>query len=453
MQSRTTYSGREEFPSEAHSQQSQTFAKNLKGLARFSLLWGVLAYIGFYAALPYMPVQKELLIRYCTRDPLEYITMALFFPALAALVIHAMDLFREQSALRRYTKAIGQVSGRSLKTSSENAQAVKEQTQRFSGDFDETISGRRLQEALLYHQESDGGDRLDDHLRHVSDLEADRAVQRFGLVNTITWAVPILGFLGTVMGITIAIANVSPEQLDNSLPQVTGGLAIAFDTTALSLSLSLILVFATFLVRRKQDEILLGIDQQLNHRLCYLLMKSSGQETGITLPHETMSRQLVEASAMVVAEASSLWRNRLQKLEESFAESLQQEQWRVAQVLQQGLSRSLDQQQARLDEIREQELLQSQHISGQLQAAMLRWEQSLATTAGSLDVQSQELRQHSELVLSLIDKQQELTRVQQQIHQSLDASQIASTLDQTLNSLTAAIQLLNARVTISSRAA
>ncbi|MEI2659369.1 MAG: MotA/TolQ/ExbB proton channel family protein [Bifidobacterium adolescentis] len=52
------------------------------------------------------------------------------------------------------------------------------------------------------------------------------------LIRTITWAVPILGFLGTVIGITMAIANITPDQLESSLGEVTAGLAVAFDTTA-----------------------------------------------------------------------------------------------------------------------------------------------------------------------------------------------------------------------------
>ena len=47
------------------------------------------------------------------------------------------------------------------------------------------------------------------------------------------------------MGITLAIANIDPEGLGESLGEVTGGLAVAFDTTALALTLSLVLVFLT----------------------------------------------------------------------------------------------------------------------------------------------------------------------------------------------------------------
>ncbi|MEZ6065507.1 MAG: MotA/TolQ/ExbB proton channel family protein [Planctomycetaceae bacterium] len=89
----------------------------------------------------------------------------------------------------------------------------------------------------------------------------DRTHDSYSLLQTITWAVPIVGFLGTVMGITLAIANVTPEQLDTSLPEVTGGLAVAFDTTAVALSESILLVFGYFYVKRSELRLLGDIEE------------------------------------------------------------------------------------------------------------------------------------------------------------------------------------------------
>ena len=64
------------------------------------------------------------------------------------------------------------------------------------------------------------------------------------------WAIPILGFIGTVWGISGAVSNFSSamtsvesaaavsEALKDNLPLVTADLATAFDTTLLALLLS-----------------------------------------------------------------------------------------------------------------------------------------------------------------------------------------------------------------------
>lgn len=81
----------------------------------------------------------------------------------------------------------------------------------------------------------------------------------YGLVRFIVWAIPIMGFLGTVIGITVAIANLSPTQLEN-ISGVVAGLGTAFDTTATALGLSMVLMFVQFLVDRSEQSLLADVD-------------------------------------------------------------------------------------------------------------------------------------------------------------------------------------------------
>ena len=78
-------------------------------------------------------------------------------------------------------------------------------------------------------------------------------------VSTLIWAVPVLGFIGTVLGLAKAVSKFgllasSGSSIDFSavLPQVTGGLATAFETTLIALVLALILQIAASF--RRQDE-------------------------------------------------------------------------------------------------------------------------------------------------------------------------------------------------------
>src|SRR5262249_27166870 len=83
-------------------------------------------------------------------------------------------------------------------------------------------------------------DQLDDQLRSLTDTDALALEGSYALTRFITWAVPILGFLGTVLGITQSIFGITPEKLENSLSEVTDGLALAFDATALALGLTMV---------------------------------------------------------------------------------------------------------------------------------------------------------------------------------------------------------------------
>jgi len=82
---------------------------------------------------------------------------------------------------------------------------------------------------------------------------------RYNMIRYITWLIPSLGFIGTVIGIMLALnyagdrANVeSPEMLY----QVTERLGVAFSTTLLALIMAAILVFLQNLIQGREENTL-----------------------------------------------------------------------------------------------------------------------------------------------------------------------------------------------------
>lgn len=97
--------------------------------------------------------------------------------------------------------------------------------------------------------------------------------------SLIVGAIPILGFIGTVLGLGTAIAgfsdflkqgsNLEMAQITASLQEVTGGLGTAFDTTLLALVLSLMAQFPLASVQRKEENLLVEIENYLDdHIVC-----------------------------------------------------------------------------------------------------------------------------------------------------------------------------------------
>ena len=112
------------------------------------------------------------------------------------------------------------------------AEPLRVAFQRLPRRLQQTLLGRRVAGVLdfLHRRRSAAG--LDDHIRTQADSDAIALESGGTLVRFITWAIPILGFLGTVLGVTDAVAGITPEMLEHSLSSVTDGLALAFDTTA-----------------------------------------------------------------------------------------------------------------------------------------------------------------------------------------------------------------------------
>ncbi|MEM1368919.1 MAG: MotA/TolQ/ExbB proton channel family protein [Cyanobacteria bacterium P01_H01_bin.15] len=111
---------------------------------------------------------------------------------------------------------------------------------------------------------------LDDSAFYSSASESS-----YSLPRILVWAIPLLGFIGTVIGISQAVTGFSGfleeagqiDQIKEGIGVVTGGLATAFDTTLLALLLSVVVMIPLVLVERYEAQVLLRIDIYINDRL------------------------------------------------------------------------------------------------------------------------------------------------------------------------------------------
>ena len=92
----------------------------------------------------------------------------------------------------------------------------------------------------------------------------------YTILKGFIWAIPVLGFIGTVIGLSSAVGGfgkvvaqgANMEELKTALGGVTGGLSIAFETTLIALVLALIVqLFAKFV----QNEEELFLDECANY--------------------------------------------------------------------------------------------------------------------------------------------------------------------------------------------
>ena len=195
-----------------------------RGAHRSATVAGMLLGLGatfvFYLVAPWAATPfeggSEFVRRYFCGHPLEYITSAMFFVGMGILWAKLRQLPAERRALRS-VRALAESGAWS--TSATEPSVVADslnawQKQARSAGFHKTTMRQRLHDVLHYFGNRQNGG-LEDHLRYLADLASDRLLQSYSLIRTVTWAVPIMGFLGTVVGITMAIANVTPEQLDH----------------------------------------------------------------------------------------------------------------------------------------------------------------------------------------------------------------------------------------------
>lgn len=158
----------------------------------------------------YGPIESPIMKRYLGH-PVEFVEIVMFSCAITALVFKLSKILKEKNALHKTLIPVwDNIQIHPLETTNllENLNTATDQTKK-------TIVFRRFLNVLHFVKQRGSAEDLDDQLRNFADADSIEFEGSFGLTRFITWAIPILGFLGTVLGITGAISGVTPEMLEN----------------------------------------------------------------------------------------------------------------------------------------------------------------------------------------------------------------------------------------------
>lgn len=101
-------------------------------------------------------------------------------------------------------------------------------------------------------------------LNDLAENDANYVESSYTLPKGLIWAVPVLGFIGTVLGLSQAVGGFGSvvaggadlNALKDALGGVTGGLATAFETTLIALVAALIIQLLMTLLQQKEEEFL-----------------------------------------------------------------------------------------------------------------------------------------------------------------------------------------------------
>jgi biopolymer transport protein ExbB/TolQ len=101
-------------------------------------------------------------------------------------------------------------------------------------------------------------------LKAQSENDENQVASSYAMIHAMVWSIPVLGFVGTVLGLSIAInkftgalnATTDITQIRDHLKEVTAGLSTAFETTLVGLGFALLLHLLADLVQQKETDFL-----------------------------------------------------------------------------------------------------------------------------------------------------------------------------------------------------
>ena len=403
-----------------------------------SLGWPLVIGLGasalFYAALYQGVIDSAMARRYFAGHPVSICATSMFLVGLVALSMKLVNVLGQLRLMRR----IGldePGTGLPLDASSRMLDGLDE----LPAAARRSYLGNRLREALEYVDRTGSAAALDEHIKYLADVDAARQQESYSLVRIIIWATPMLGFLGTVIGITRALGDLDPHELATSIQTafqgLVAGLYIAFDTTALALSLSIILMFYQFFVDRLEMQLLAEVDTRTDEELVgrFATVGSTGD------PHvasvQNMANAVIRSSELLVGRQVELWKDAMQVAEERWSGLVQQATATIGTGLDTAMGGSAE------------HMAQVEHdADDRVGQRWKQWQTLLSDNARMSQAQQQEMSRQSEMMARVVEATGDVIKLETVLNDNLKQLSGARNFEDTVMSLAAAIHLLNTRL-------
>lgn len=143
--------------------------------------------------------------------------------------------------------------------------------------------------------------------RDITEIERGHLV-----LDSLKNIIPVVGFLGTVLGLSLGmiqfpeVSNI--DALRNALKGFAASLSVAFNTTLLALSYTIVLILLTSFLKEREEALVSGLDRDARLLISGLKLDKSGHGESSDQSHDL---------AVAVSEQTATIANLLQEINES----------------------------------------------------------------------------------------------------------------------------------------
>ena len=392
-----------------------------------SIVLGGIFSIFFYGAIHKGWISQPLVVRYFASHPIEYVITITFFVGLALLIVKYFSILSQRQLLRHCPILPMHPMPIPVEHAGDDLEIVL-QCEKQHGV---SLLTERLKHLLhsLYRNQSTNT--LDAEMRSRADDAVAKADADYGFVRLILWAIPMIGFLGTVIGITAALDNLDLNTMSESSKKLSAGLAVAFDTTGLAIALAVKLFFVQFLVHREESRLLTETDQLTEQEICGRFIpsgmhdgqhsESQNQNEQVIATVQSMLEMITNSIEQAAKKQTYIWEQCAVTFKTALASALSESMEFHAKVLMEA----------------EAELL------SQTNKTMCQFSGVFAKSADSVLALREETTKQTELLREVLGANSQLIQLEERLRQNLNVLATVGNFEETVNSLAAAIHLLN----------
>ena len=125
---------------------------------------------------------------------------------------------------------------------------------------------RALMSALQRFASTRNVQDVSEAIKSTCEAESDRLDSELAMVRYIAWAIPSIGFIGTVRGIGEALGQ-AYKAVEGDIAGVTASLGVAFNSTFTALVISIVLMFLMHQLQLIQERLVLDTQTYCDQRL------------------------------------------------------------------------------------------------------------------------------------------------------------------------------------------
>jgi len=196
------------------------------------------------------------------RDFEQEACFILLFWAIAIMSLKATSTRRESKMLARNLIDVPPGSSllpRDARDYARSLEALPEPEQ-------DLLLPRSLMNALGRFSSTSDIPAVSEAVKEQCDIEADRLDSELSMIRYISWAIPSIGFIGTVRGIGDALGQ-AYKAVEGDITGVTVSLGVAFNSTFVALVLSIIIMFALHQLQLSQERLVLNTQRYIDRKL------------------------------------------------------------------------------------------------------------------------------------------------------------------------------------------
>ena len=148
----------------------------------------------------------------------------------------------------------------------EDARDVSRRVQSLPDEKRRALYPRALLAALHRFETTRNIQDVSETVTNLCVSEGERQESELSMIRYIAWAIPSIGFIGTVRGIGLALSK-AQSAVEGDIGPVTLNLGTAFNSTLIALCLSILLMFVVHQLQLQQERYVLDVQDEAEQRL------------------------------------------------------------------------------------------------------------------------------------------------------------------------------------------